>query len=57
MVRNLLQYPATRAEKLALLDRCEVLLSKEIGGAIGGHQLHTLRLIRDDIMALPADEE
>lgn len=55
-MRNVLQYPITKAEKLEVLAHCEVLLKADIGDRIGGHQLYALHMIRDDIAALPDDE-
>lgn len=55
-MRNILQYPVTKAEKLAALDHAIELLKIDIGSRIGGIQLCALRLVREDIEALPDDE-
>jgi hypothetical protein len=55
-MRNILQYPVTKAEKLDALDQATGLLEAEIGDRIGGISIYALRLVRQHIESLPDDE-
>ena len=52
-MRNILQYPITKEEKLDALRRAHALLVAEIGDAIGGVELYALQLVIEDITRTP----
>lgn len=53
MSRNIIQYPVTKEEKLAVLRRAYDLLVADIGDAIGGIEPYVLQLVIEDITRMP----
>ena len=52
-MRNLTQYPITKAEKLKALSRAAELMAADLDRCVGGVELAALQVVRQQVEAEP----